>query len=370
MQPDNNQPSQPNQSLGQAPRVASNQPSGFGQPSPTQSPSDSGAFGQPPVPAPLPPKKSHKVLILAILALLVIVGFVATYFVLASTKEDTDQTDSSSQQVSQTTSSGIAPIDQIDELYGQYRIEESDFVTTEGFSNTPWLHTTFDETTAYFDIEPETWRHYQFKTVDESGLSNACVNVRSKYDSYVEQAIKAFADAGYEVETPVRSSSSETFYAQYENCNKGAMLQGDDYTCSVELKLDSDVTTKIGPDNVQYIVLDVACSQNDSLAQDKELANKYQEMSTELSGGVKETGFFILPGYIKDSQTDGYKIAQLSGPMDVIFYYKDGDNPWVKVELPANTTICAYAKTDAELTAIFKGETCENYATNTTDVIE
>lgn len=312
-------------------------------------------------PLPIPPKKNNKKLFLILGLLLLIIGLVvAMYVFLGGTKKADTEKNSQSKAMTEESLEYEKPFEVADAQYGQDSIQEDSFAETGQYSPIPELYATFDDTTAYFITDAEEWRYYQLETASEAGvnrdLDDPCAELYAKYDQGINTVIKGFEDNGFSAERPKNWAGNEHFYSQYQDCSKGAMLQGADYTCSVVFELDSDALAKIGPENKEYVALKIACTKNKTLESKKADANVVQDIYRD-TGGSESTSYTILPNYIKDSQTPGYKIALITSDASYqSFYYKKDGQKWVEVS--GDDFSCSYVIAHPDVKSAFKGEKC------------
>lgn len=314
----------------------------------------------------LPPSNrgKGKRIALILTSLVAVVGIaVGAYFLLGNKDSvDNNQVSNNLKQDSPTSSdkSIPKPLQAIDKKFKDFRITKDRFYDNDSLLS-DMLLVNFDGSPAYFTDKAEVWQYYQLDTESSLGIdrtkADPCRPVYTKYGPDLEEIIKAFKDDGYVSILP-QYADRPHFYAQYEDCNQGAMFTSSEFICSVIFVSGYDRTSKLGPDNPGHYTLEAGCSKRSSLTDKIAIANEYQQILQDTTGR-KANSMANIPEYVKDSQDGDYRIAITTDQTVSSSYYQKKDQKWQKVPTDMNSVLtCSLVEANPEVKKAFKGETC------------
>lgn len=334
-------------------------------------------FGTPSV-APVQPSSAinpdfnnqkKKVMIIASIVVVIIVLGAVLALIMMGSKESVEEPQPESQS-SVEEKSDIVAINKLDDKYGQYRIQEADMGKEYSNPRKPSLYVNFDDSTSYFiEHEPEQWRLYKldnmYNYTDVHGSvsgNNECDKFLSNNQDKITTVINTLKDNGFSYRQPKSIGGGSKFYSQSPECSQGGLYTSSDNLCST--KFDAFVRTD-NDDGTSEVVpeISVACSSRDSLNDKISRAIVAKQIYIDIKQPVD--GFIMVPDYVKDSQTAGYKIAEINGGASSSVYYKKGDHTWQRVDDLNCTTFDA----NPSIKAAFKGEECYDSATSANRVI-
>lgn len=292
---------------------------------------------------PPPKKKSGRAI--KLLAILLVVGLLAGggYWYWNRTNSKKAPVASTATPEQSTEPATKTAFEQIDQQLSQYK---SDNQTVDGDNDSPYARVAvaFNDQHNFTAVKPKQQQAYKLTDVSQSDQAKAdfCASLDAQWQSKVSDAQKIFENSGYTV-TETRA------YTQYNDCGKLLIASNNDEACSLYYGLGG---------SAKVLFVSLACSPlselQDTIAQAKEVYTILTDTGVDIGPGRQ-----LVPEqaeYIKDSQTDGYKIAKIPYMVDT-YYYKAAGQKWQVVSESGGLSC---ATTDKTVRLAFKGEACSN----------
>lgn len=291
-------------------------------------------------PTSLPPKKKRGG-VAKILAVLIVLGLLAGGGYWWWTKQH-DKTPvalvATSEEKSATSST--TPFEQIDQQLAQYKVDGS---AVDGNDTYMQVAFEFNDQHNFAIAKPSQQQAYKLAEAPgpvSSGTEDYCAPLDSQWQSKVSDAQKIFKDASYIV-------TASRYYSQYNDCGKLLIASNTTEACSLYYGLGG---------SAKALFISLACSPlsdlSEKIAQSKEVAQIYTDVGTPLQANSP-----LVPevGYLKDSNTPGYRIAKISSVGDFYYYKKTDGGKWAAVNTDSGLS-CSIPNTEAR--AAFRGQEC------------
>lgn len=290
-----------------------------------------------------PPKRKSGGIVKLVIAL-VVIGLLAGggYYWAKQRKNQPSKTASvtTPEQTATTPTAPATPFEQIDQQLVSYK-DGSDTVDKDNDSYKQ-VAFEFNDQHNFSMTKPKQQQTYKLADAPASnaGQGDYCSTLNNQWQSKVTDAQKIFEDAEYTV-------TATKAYVQYNDCGKLLIASSDSEVCSLYYGLGG---------SAQTLFISVACipkgDLKDSLAQATEIYTILTDVGREIQPSTQ-----LVPGeamYLKDSQTDGYKIAELSAP-ERGYYYQATGQKWHAASKDG-TLSCTTA--DKTVKFAFKGQVC------------
>lgn len=299
---------------------------------------------------PPPKKKSGRAI--KLLAILLVVGLLAGggYWYWNRTNSKKAPVASTAAPEQSTEPATKTAFEQIDQQLSQYKADNSAVDSNDTYMQ---VALEFNDQHNFTTAKPEQQQAYKLTDVSQSYQAKAdfCASLGTQWQSRVSDARRVFENAGYAV-------LATKSYTQYNDCGKLLIASNAAEACSLYYGLGS---------SAKALFISVSCSPLSDLAvdiaQSKEVAQIYADTGNPLEANKQ---LVAIVGYLKDSNTSGYRIAEISGPGPSFYYYKKTDGgKWVTVDANGGLS-CSI--TNAEVRAAFRGQECyTGTATSTMD---
>lgn len=248
----------------------------------------------------------------------------------------------------------------LDEKYKQYSINEANL----GKTSKPLLYTSFDQSAAYFMSEPDEWRVYKYDISQDytdvhgafSSGYDECERFLTNNQTYITTIINSFKESGFDFKQPKNREGKPEYFKQSPDCHQGAMFVSDSMICSAKFDVGNyiDKGNNLGSAS---LAARIGCKKADSLKQDIENAKISKQIEKDTNPDYYDA-LITLPEYAKNSQTTGYKIAEIQSESGTYFYLKKDSSPWVLADSNSVGLLCETVEKSPEIKQAFKGEKC------------